>query len=239
MDHRTRGLWIPLSITVALSTGPALQRTYGSSSGLNNIPTADTAPNLTLVFQGYSLFGDQRLPDHFAAFKFGLDPWESRKWRNRFEWGLDSRVAPGDAGPSVIQAKWATQPGPKWPAISIGVANMGSTREERVRAGAPFSFIVLSQDLKVFRLHGGYALQAGHNNTPILGLDKTFRVFHREFILHTDALETDHRQNWAASFGGLYSVGTNFAVESWITQPIHGHPPSFIAKVDFIIPFKR
>lgn len=105
--------------------------------------------------------------------------------------------------------------------------------------GSAILVLVLLQDLKVFRLHGGYALQAGHNDTPILGLDKPFRVFHREFILHTDALETDHRQNWAASFGGLYSVCPYFAVETWITQAIHGHPPSFIAKVDFIIPFQE
>lgn len=239
MNYPSWASWIYLSITIALSSGPALQCIDASSSGLNNIPTADTAPNLTLVFQGYSLFGVQRSPDHFAAFKFGLDPWESRQWRNRFEFGLDSRVAPGDAGPNVIQAKWATQPSAKWPAISIGVANLATTRAERLRAGRPFSFIVVSQDLKVFRLHGGYAIQAGHNNTPMLGLDRPFRVFHRDFILHTDALQTEHRQNWAASFGGLYAVAKYFAVESWITQPIHGHPPSFIAKVDFSIPFKR
>jgi hypothetical protein len=146
---------------------------FASSSGLNNIPTADTAPNLTLVIQGYSLFGAQRSPDHFAAFKFRVDPWESRQWRNRFEWGLDSRIGSGEIGPSVLQAKWATQAGPKWPAISVGVANLAPTRSECSRAGEPFSFIVLSQDLKVFRLHGGYALQTGNNNTVMLGLDRT------------------------------------------------------------------
>jgi hypothetical protein len=238
LGRQRRVLCPHLTVAIALTTSLALQYGYASSSGLNNIPTADTAPNLSLVFQGYSLFGAQRSPDHFAAFKLGFDPWETRTWRNRFEWGLDSRVAPG-VGPSVFQAKWATQPGPNWPAISLGVTNLAPTSGERHRAGAPFSFVVLTENLKFFRLHGGYALQAGNNNTVMLGLDRTFNVLHREFILHTDALQTDHGQNWAASFGGLYAVGKYFAVESWITQPTHSHPPSFIAKVDFTIPFKR
>lgn len=140
LNHSTRTFWICLCITVALSSGPASQRVDASSSGLNNIPTADTAPNLTMVLQGYSLFGVQRSPDHFAAFKFGIDPRETRTWRNRFEWGLDSRVAPGDIGPSVFQAKWATQPSPRWPAISIGIANLGSTTR---RASSSWSTVLV------------------------------------------------------------------------------------------------
>ena len=58
-------------------------------SGLNNIPTADTAPHLTLVMQEYSTFGAGRRPDHSAGFKFGLDPWEKNDWRHRFEGGVD------------------------------------------------------------------------------------------------------------------------------------------------------
>jgi hypothetical protein len=228
-----------LGIGIVLGASLIQQLAFASSSGLNNIPTADTAPNLTLVIQGYSLFGSQRSPDHFAAFKFGVDPWESRQWRNRFEWGLDSRIGSGEIGPSVLQAKWATQPGPKWPAISVGVANLAPTRSERSRAGEPFSFIVLSQDLKVFRLHGGYALQTGNNNTVMLGLDRTFNVFRRAFTLRTDALQTDHSQNWAVSFGGLYAISKFFAAESWITQPTHGRPPSFTLKIDFSILFSR
>jgi hypothetical protein len=145
LSRPRRVLCSHLIVAIALTTVLALQFGYASSSGLNNIPTADTASNLSLVIQGYSLFGAQRLPDHFAAFKFGFDPWEARRWRNRFEWGLDSRIAPGDVGPSVFQAKWATQPGPNWPAISIGVANLASTSAERHRAGAPFSFVVLTE----------------------------------------------------------------------------------------------
>jgi hypothetical protein len=122
---------------------------YASSSGLNNIPTADTAPNLTLVFQEYSTFGAQRRSDDIAAFKFGFDPWETSSWRNRFEWGIDSHFAPGDAGPAVLQVKYATQPAPRWPAFCIGVANVAATASDRARTGQPFWYWVLSQDLKI------------------------------------------------------------------------------------------
>lgn len=203
-----------------------------SSSGLNNIPTADTAPHLTLVIQGYSSFGARRLPDHFAAFKFGVDPWPKQMWRNRFELGLDNSIANRNAGPGVVQAKWATQPGPAWPAFSVGVTNLASTMEERRQVGEPFSFVIVSQDLKLLRLHGGYALQAGHNNTAMVGLDKSIVARHREFIIHADALQTDRQQNWAVSFGGMFIVSKFFALESWVTQPIHSRPPSHIVKMD-------
>lgn len=49
----------------------APQRVQAAASGLNNIPTADTAPHLTLVIQEYSTFGAHRKPDHTAGFKFG------------------------------------------------------------------------------------------------------------------------------------------------------------------------
>ena len=108
-----------------------------SPSGLNNIPTTDTAPNLTLVVQEYTTVGAGRKPDHTAGFKFGLDPWEQSEWRNRFEVGLDGHFAPGDAGPAAFQVKYTTQPHPEWPAIGIGVANLATTSEDRTRAGQP------------------------------------------------------------------------------------------------------
>ena len=51
------------------------------------------------------------------------------------------------------------QPGPRWPALSVGVANIASTTNDRTRTGQPFWYGVLSQDLKYLRLHGGYGLQ--------------------------------------------------------------------------------
>jgi hypothetical protein len=72
------------------------------------------------VIQGYSLFGAQRSPDHFAAFKFRVDPWESRQWRNRFEWGLDSRIGSGEIGPSVLQVLPGLRKRSFWPVVVAG-----------------------------------------------------------------------------------------------------------------------
>jgi hypothetical protein len=220
-----------LTLTL-LGAALAPQQIRASSSGLNNIPTADTAPNLTLVVQEYSTFGSQRGPDHIAGFKFGVDPWEKTRWRHRFEWGIDSHFAPSDAGPAVLQVKYATQPGPRWPALSVGVANIAATTNDRTRTGQPFWYGVLSQDLKYLRLHGGYGLQRGDNNTAILGIDKTVKLFRRDLMLRADAIQIDRRRNWAPSAGGLYAICKYFVIESWITQPAHGHPRSFTIKLD-------
>jgi hypothetical protein len=53
-------------VLLALACFP--QRVRGAASGLNNIPTADTPPNLTLVLQEFSSFGADRKPDHIAGF---------------------------------------------------------------------------------------------------------------------------------------------------------------------------
>jgi hypothetical protein len=220
---------------LALALAP--RQIQASSSGLNNIPTADTAPHLTLVLQEYSTFGARRKPDHIAGFKFGIDPWEKSEWRNRFEWGLDGHLTPGDAGPALFQVKYATQPSANWPALSLGVANLAVTSDDRDRAGQPFSYAVVSHDFKFLRLHGGYALQAHDDNTALLGVDKTFKLFNRDLMLRADAIQTERQHNWVASFGGLYSFCKSFALESWWSQPVHRSPGSLTVKLNFIIKF--
>ncbi len=208
---------------------------HASSSGLNNIPTADTAGNLKLVFQGYSTFGSSQRPDDVVAFKFGIDPWETSKWRNRFEFGLDSRYAPGDAGPGVAQFKYTTQPDARLPAFCVGVANLGFTSTGRVRAGQPFSYAVLTQDFKVFRLHGGYAVQAHHNNSALLGADRTVKVAKHDIMFRADAIQINRQHDWAASFGGISAIGKYFALEAWVTQPVNGPKTGFTLKLNYIL----
>jgi len=215
----------------------SVQTIHASSSGLNNIPTADTAGDLNLVFQGYSKFGVGQGPNDVVAFKFGIDPWETSHWRNRWEFGLDSLYAPGDAGPGVAQIKYTTQPDPKLPAFCVGVANLGFTSVQRGRAGQPFSHAVLTQDFGFFRLHGGYALQAHHNNSALLGVDKTVKVAGHDVMFRADAIQIDRQHDWAASFGGISSIGKHFALEAWATQPSNGHNASFTAKLNYILHF--
>ncbi len=207
-----------------------------SASGLDNIPTADTAPHLTLVLQEYSTVGAERKPDHTAGFKFGIDPWETNQWRNRFVWGLDGHLAPGDAGPASFNVKYATQPRSNWPALGLGVANLAVTSDDRDRAGQPFSYAVVTHDFGLLRLHGGYGLQA-RNNAGFAGVDRTFKLFNRDFTLRADALQTQNESQWLASVGGMYVFCKYFALETWGNLPVERGEPSVTIKLDFIWAF--
>src|SRR5687768_11014827 len=56
----------------------APESVFATSTGLNNIPTADTPPDRTIVFQGFTNLGDERRPEYIAGFKMGLRPWGQR-----------------------------------------------------------------------------------------------------------------------------------------------------------------
>ena len=229
----TRNL-IPASLALFALPLAAL----ASSSGLNNIPTADTAPNLVPVIQEYSTFGAERKPDHTAGMKIGFGPWDKAFFDSRFEAGIDSHFAPDPAGPPVFQVKYAMQPWQQGPAIGIGSANLAVNNDGRDRVGQPFSYAVLSQDLKWFRLHGGYGLQ--HNgNAGFVGIDKTFKVFNRDLTLRSDATQIQNQGQWLASVGAQYGIARWLAVESWVSVPTETGQPSFTIKFDLILDWKR
>jgi hypothetical protein len=202
-----------------------------SPTGLNKIPTADTTGHRTLVFQEYTTFGAHRPPEHTAGFKMGLQPWGQK-----FEWGLDGHLAPGDAGPAAFQVKYAVEPWEKLPTLGLGSANLAVTSEDRDRSGQPFSYAVLSHDFHFLRLHAGYGVQH-RGNSALLGADRTFKLFDQDLMLRADAIQTANQHNWVASFGGLYPLGKYFALESWVSQPIHRAPPSVTVKLNFVIKF--
>jgi hypothetical protein len=209
---------------------------HATTSGLNNIPTADTASHLTLVFQEYSFYKPGQPASHWAGFKFGIDPWHDQQRRSRFEVGLDGYLGTNDAGPAVLQAKWTVDTGKGLPSISVGTANVAATAAARQTAGQPFSYLVVTQDFKVARLHGGYGLQGRGNNAGFVGIDRTMRVAKRDLMLRADAIQTDHRDNWETSAGFLYGVHRHFALESWVSEPVHGGHAGFMVKFDVILP---
>ncbi len=57
---------------------------WATSTGLNNIPTADVVPEKVLVFQYFGNIADDNKPDHFTGFKYGL--------MKNVEIGLDGRI---------------------------------------------------------------------------------------------------------------------------------------------------
>jgi hypothetical protein len=207
--------------------------THASPSGLNNIPTADTAGHREGVIQWYSTFDDSDGEDHWAGFKTGFQPFGPDY---RFEVGFDSHIAPGDAGPFVVQGKFAFQPWVGLPAFAIGTANLGLSSDDRDDAGQAFSYAVMTHDFEYFRAHLGYGVQH-HNDTLLLGFDKTVKLFDRDLMLRTDIRQIDDEDRWLASAGFLYLLHKNFALESWLSQPTEDGPTSVTIKLDFIFRF--
>lgn len=209
-----------------------------SPSGLNNIPTTDTAPDLTPVLQVYSLWGAERKPDHSAGMKIGLGPWDGAALGSRFEAGVDAHYAPDPAGPVTFQVKYALEPWEKGPALAIGSANLAPTSDYRDRSGQPFSYLMLSHRVKDwFRLHGGYGIQ--HNgNSALLGIERDFEVFGKPLTLRSDAVQIQNQHDWMASVGILYPLTGWAVLDSWANFPVDDGKPSFMLKLNFVLDWK-
>lgn len=224
----------PVTALLALLVWAAgASQSFATSTGLNNIPTADTPGHREGVFQWFSTFPTEGKADHWGGFKTGLRPCGET---HRFEGGFDSHLAPGASGPVVFQFKYSVQPWTHLPALGLGAANLALTSEDRARAGQPFSFAVLAHDFHWFRAHAGYALQHD-NHTALLGLDKTVKLFERDLMLRGDFRQIDDQEQWLGSAGFLYRFHKNVALESWVSQPTDHGPTSLTLKLNFIFNF--
>ena len=148
----------------------AVSAAIGTPSGLNNIPTADTTPQGTFVFQAFSTIGEERDADFNLGAKTGFQ----FKDIVRFEVGADSHILPDKGGPVVVNGKISVPFGKGLPTFAIGAANIAFSEEQRRRAGDVFGYAVLSEDLGWFRVHVGCAYQ-DTDALPFFGVDKTFR----------------------------------------------------------------
>jgi len=221
-----RRAWLAIGALAGLLPAVAL----ATSSGLNNIPTTDTTDDQTLVIQQYDTFGPGRRPDYSAGFRLGLTPWQQR-----FEIGADGHLAPDDPGPLVLQAKYAFQASEKWPAFAIGVADLNCS--EWNQPAHPFAYAMTSYDVNHwFRLHGGYGIQTD-NNTMLLGIDSTYKVFDRPLTVRADAVQIEDQRQWMPSVGFLYVFHRHWALEAWSNFPLDQGKPSVVLKLNFILPF--
>lgn len=225
-----RGLQASLLVLVALLVAP-VDRAVATSTGLNNIPTADTPAHRQLVLQEISTFGHGRRPDFVGGFKTGL-----HVWRVRLEAGLDGRFAPDPAGPPLFQVKCAVAPAAGLPLLAVGVTNIGVSSDDRERAGQPFTFGVMTYDLTWFRVTGGYGLQRD-GNAGFFGIDRTFRPFGRELILRADATQVKNQAQWLTSAGLLLSLTKYVALEAWVSQPSERGEPTITIKPNVILAF--
>jgi len=221
---------LPILIAVSLlATASAL---LANPSGLNNIPTADTTSQGTVVLQGYSNFGEDHDTDFTVGFKSGLDFGTFGK----VEFGADSALIPGQGGPVVVNFKYAHD---IWEggALGLGVANVAFDSHDRDRAGDPFAYPVLSQRVgDWFRFHVGYGLQT-HANSVLLGLDKTVKFWDREVTFRTDFIQIQDQRQWEGSLGFLFPICKYVVLESWMSQPLSNGAPIFTAKLNFVVTF--
>jgi hypothetical protein len=183
-----------------LSLLAAAPAALATPTGLNNIPTADTVPSGTLAIQAFSSLGG---PNQFAAngpgkhsfwmgFKTGLE-----LQRLRIEWGLDSPLAPGNAGPLFGQVKTGITP---WDngLLTFGVAGIALTDSKR--AGDPFYYGILSHDFGILRTHVGYGLQT-RGDSVLLGVDRNIKFWDRDLNLNADLVQTRLGYGWPPRLG--------------------------------------
>lgn len=236
-------------------------------SGLNNIPTADTTPQGTYVFQTFTTFGEDRDADLNLGFKTGFEFKPVR-----FELGLAGHLLPDKGGPVTPHAKIAIPFGDHRPTLAVGMANISVRERDRDRAGDEFAYAVVSQDFGWFRVHGGCGLQDGEA-LPFFGLDKTFHYTKKRAVVSdgkqavrtvtttrgqgegpgsgdpNSALETrdlftlradvieQRDQSWLYSVGVLVPVCKHFVLEAWGNLPDNGDAPSVTIKGNIVISF--
>lgn len=190
-------------LLLSIATVPA----WATSSGLNNIPTADVVSERTLVYQWFSNLSNGSKPGHFTGFKYGL--------MKNVEIGLDGHVfaEKGSEENLVAQGKVVLELCPSL-AFAVGVTNLG----DRAKAGYESPFAVLSKDFGFFRAHFGGTVQR-NNEGLFAGIDKTVTFFDRDLILRGDIIQTNERDDTTMSAGFLYDIGHNFLLESWVSFP--------------------
>jgi hypothetical protein len=216
-------------LTVALAA--ISTSAWATPSGLNNIPTADVTPMGVFVLQPFTDFGNDRDTDLTLGFKTGLE-----LWGQKFELGAVSPLAP-DGGP--VTAHFKCQVPELWTGghFGIGIANLAFSESDRVRSGDHFSYFVLSQELGAgWRAHAGYGFQTD-NNSVLLGVDKTVKLFKRDLVLRSDFIQIDDEDQWKGSFGFLYAIHKNFVLETWASQPLDYGAADFVVKLNFVFDF--
>ena len=219
---------------------------FGSSSGLNNIPTTDVVPENVLVFQTWTNLGYNRHPQNFVGFKYG--PFKD------IEIGLDWKANDVAHGHTMLQAKYAFDIGESdnWRGV-IGFADLSGNREHN---GDFFPFLATSLDLKDFRVHFGYAPKP-HDEAFFAGFDKTVLFLDRDLQFRFDGIHTNDKEDMKFSAGFIYNLAPktetsrtqsglgeflgnitkNMLIESWVTMPSTGNQEVYTVKLNYVIKF--
>lgn len=208
---------------------------FGTPTGLNNIPTADTVPHRTVAVQYFSSFGGANQfatsgagkTSEWAGFKTG---WAFEPFH--LEWGMDSPLGTGLSGPLLFQTKARLSP---WEdgMLALGIAGIALT--DKNRSGDPFTYAMMWHDFHAVRLHAGYGYQT--NGCSFLwGVDRTWKVFDRNFNLNADLVQSRDQRGLITSVGAKYDLSRHIVLETWANFPDRDRV-SVIAKVNFVFRF--
>lgn len=208
---------------------------FGTPTGLNNIPTADTVPHRTVAVQYFSSFGganqfgtaEAGKSGHWMGFKTG---WDFEPFH--LEWGMDSPLGTGVSGPLFFQSKARIQP---WEdgMFAVGIAGIALT--DINRAGDPFNYAMLWHDFKVARLHAGYGYQT-NGSSFLFGIDRTWKLFDRNFNLNADLVQSRDQRGLITAIGAKYDLTKHIVLETWANFPDRDRV-SLIAKINFVFTF--
>lgn len=214
-----------------------------SPSGLNNIPTADTCPDQTLVLQSWAGFGYDMSPDYWSGMKYGL--FDSATLGSA-EAGADWDMRGDPSRPPVFQAKYAIGICQTGPRIAVGVANVATDNK---LDGDPMPYAVLSYDIQgLLRVHAGYGFQ-NNNEGAFGGLDRTIDLGGVSLMLCGDIIQTDYHHDallapgikigvpGCKSNGVLGTILRNTSLETWVNLPSTGNAESYVVKLDYAIHF--
>ena len=117
--------------------------------------------------------------------------------------------------------------------FALGVAGVALTDTRRARD--PFTYAMLYHDFHVVRLHAGYGLQT-HGDSYLFGVDRTWKLFDRNFNLNADLVQSRNQHGLIAAVGAKYFLSKHIVLESWTNFPDRDRV-SLIAKINFVFTF--
>lgn len=219
---------------------------WGSSTGLNNIPTTDIVPRNVLVLQSWLNIVANEQTQQFVGFKYGA--------LKDIEVGVDWKANDRTHAHAIYQAKWAFDiQSDVW----RGVLGFADLSDHRKHTGQWFPYAATSLDLKALRLHFGYAPQP-HNERFFGGIDRWTTFLDRILQLRADAIHINDKEDMLFSAGFLYELGTkagangrlrsglgdfldrlmqNMILEAWVSMPSTSDKETYTLKLNYVIPF--
>ncbi len=219
---------------------------FGSSSGLNNIPTTDIVPEEVLVFQTWANAGYNRYTQNFVGFKYGLF--------KDIEIGLDWKANDATHCHAMFQGKYAFDIDGDALRGVVGIADLSDHKKHN---GEVFPYSALSLDLEKVRLHFGFAAQP-HNEAFFGGFDKTVDFLDRDLQFRFDGIHINDMEDMKLSAGFIYNLAPktktnstpssglgkflsditkNMLIESWVTMPTTGNQEVYTVKLNYVIKF--